>query len=107
MALARFDASRLKVKRARHHMGALMEDIRVYLLRTPFYLEIVAEPTQDKKGCVIHVREEVPNGFSAIQFITCVPRLTFWPANSCGSMGIEMMMWHFHSRNPLPILSMR
>ena len=61
-----FDGSRLKIKRARHHMGDLMNEIRAFLLREPFYLEIVAGSAPGTKNWIVHVREEVPADFSAI-----------------------------------------
>lgn len=54
------------MKRARQHYGELMNEIRAFLLREPFYLEIIPGPTPDTKSWVIHVREEVPPEFSAI-----------------------------------------
>jgi hypothetical protein len=66
MPLIPFDACRLKVKRARYHMGDLMEQIRAFLLRTPFYLEIVAGDKLGEKAWIIRVREEVPPDFSTI-----------------------------------------
>jgi hypothetical protein len=66
MPLKPFDASRLKLKRARHHIGELMSEISAFLGRTPFYLEIALGLTPDTKRWIVRVREEVPSDFSAI-----------------------------------------
>ena len=64
MPLNPFDASRLKLKRARHHIGELMNEISAFLQRTPFYLEIAPGGTPDTPTWTVHVREEVPPEFS-------------------------------------------
>jgi hypothetical protein len=66
MALKPFDPSRLKLKRARYHIGELMNEISGFLGRTPFYLEIAPGLTPDTKMWIVRVREEVPPDFSAI-----------------------------------------
>ena len=63
--MANFDASRLKITRARTHVGNLMEAIRAYLLRTPFHIEV--ERDNSRKYWRVRVREEMPAEFSAIQ----------------------------------------
>lgn len=65
MALKPFDHSRLKVKRARAHIGELQNEIMAYLKRVPFYL-IIEPDANALKRWVVRVREEVPVEFSAI-----------------------------------------
>src|ERR1700733_11548989 len=60
-----FDHSRLKVRRARSHIGELTTEILSYLRRVPFYLT-VDHVTEDGRRWVVRVREEVPVEFSAI-----------------------------------------
>jgi hypothetical protein len=66
MPLKPFDHSRLKVKRARQHIGELMEQIKAFLLRDPFYLDVAAGPSPNSKIWIVRVREEVPIEFCAI-----------------------------------------
>jgi hypothetical protein len=67
MPLPFFEAPRLKLRRARYHIGDLTEQIRAYLLRSPFHLQIVADPTfAGGRKWVARVSEEVPPDFSAI-----------------------------------------
>jgi len=67
MPLKPFDAPRLKLWRARSHIGELTDQMRAYLNRAPFHLEIVNAPTfTNGKKWVVRVREEVPADFSAI-----------------------------------------
>lgn len=70
MTLPPFEAPRLKLRRARHHIADLSKQIDAYLAREPFYLEIADARTDDgfplSKKWVVRVREEVPVEFSAI-----------------------------------------
>jgi hypothetical protein len=63
--MANFEASRLKITRARTHVGNLMEAMRAYLLRTPFHIEV--ERDNGRKYWRVRVREEMPAEFSAIE----------------------------------------
>lgn len=63
--MANFDASRLKILRARTHVGSLVEAIRAYLLRNPFHIEVERE--NGRKYWCVRVQEEMPVEFSAIQ----------------------------------------
>lgn len=65
MVLKPFDHSRLKVRRARAHMGELQNEILAYLMRIPFYLIVQSDVNAGKKW-VVRVREGVPVEFSAI-----------------------------------------
>jgi hypothetical protein len=66
MSRKTFDDSRLKLRRARHHISELTNEISAFLRRTPFYLEIAPEESFDMKTWIVHVREDVPPDFSAI-----------------------------------------
>jgi hypothetical protein len=66
MALKPFDHSRIKVNRARHHIGELREKMLEYLRRNPFFLRVEAGPISESKQWTIQIREEVPVEFSAI-----------------------------------------
>jgi hypothetical protein len=68
MNLSRFEAPRLKLQRARHHYGDLINRIREYLIRKPFHLVVEAAGNgyPGGKKWAVHVREEVPKDFSAI-----------------------------------------
>ena len=66
MPLKRFDTSRLKLKRARYHIGDLQTQIQQYLMRGPIYLEIAEGTTQSRQKWIVRVREEVPTDFAAI-----------------------------------------
>jgi hypothetical protein len=61
-----FDPSRLKVRRARTHVGELQTEIRRYLRSNPFYVEAVPGAITGTKDWLLHVREQVPPEFSAI-----------------------------------------
>lgn len=61
-----FEAPRLKLRRARYHIGDLQQQVTGFLRRVPFYLEIAAADAPGMKKWVVHVREEVPADFSAI-----------------------------------------
>jgi hypothetical protein len=67
MTLPPFEAPRLKLRRARSHIGELQNEVRAYLLSEPFHLEIVDAPTfTNGKKWVVHMQHEVPSHFSAI-----------------------------------------
>jgi hypothetical protein len=66
MPLKPFDHSRFKLKRSRQHIGELVEQIRAFLRREPFYLEVAKGVTPDAKRWIVRVREEVPVEFCAI-----------------------------------------
>ena len=67
MPLPPFEAPRLKLRRARYHIGDLQQQISAYLGRYPFFLKIEADPTfVGGKKWVAHVREEVPIDLAAI-----------------------------------------
>lgn len=67
MPLPPFEAPRLKLRRARYHIGDLTEQVRAYLRRSPLFLQIEADPTfAGGKKWVAHVREEVPPEFSTV-----------------------------------------
>lgn len=70
MPIKPFDGPRLKLRRARYHIGDLAEQIRAYLKREPFYLEIEAQKPGENwafgKKWTLKVREEVPPDFSAV-----------------------------------------
>ena len=67
MTLLPFDAPRLKLRRARHHIDDLTNRIREFLTRRPFYLELAADPTFiGGKKWVVRAREEVPLEYAAI-----------------------------------------
>src|ERR1700678_207635 len=67
MAIAAFQASYLKIRRARVHIKELGEQIDTYLQREPFYLEIVDAPSfSTGRMWVARVTEEVPLDFAAI-----------------------------------------
>jgi hypothetical protein len=62
-----FDAARLKLRRARRHIDELTEQLRAYISRSPFYLELADAPSYlNGKKWVLHVVESVPSDFSAI-----------------------------------------
>jgi hypothetical protein len=67
MALPLFDAPRMKLRRARHHIDNLQSQVQAYLARRPFCLEIIGEPTypHGKRWCV-RMREDVPMDFAMI-----------------------------------------
>jgi hypothetical protein len=64
MALKPFDHSRLKIRRARAHIGELTNEITAYLRRVPFYL--IVQFDGGARQWAVKVREEVPVEFSAI-----------------------------------------
>jgi hypothetical protein len=68
MPLKPFDVPRLKIRRARYHIDDLIEQLRVFIKREPFFLEITPAPETWTKGkkWVVHVSEEVPLDFAAI-----------------------------------------
>jgi len=65
--LGPFDASRLKVRRARMHYGDLQVRIREFLAREPFYAVIEEAPGWwNNRKWAFHVREEVPDDWAPI-----------------------------------------
>jgi len=61
MPLRPFDASRLKIRRARTHIGDLQGRVSAYLLRKPIYLRIDHDlGFAHGKKWTVHVREGVP-----------------------------------------------
>lgn len=70
MPLPPFEAPRLKLRRARHHVADLAAQIDAYIASDPLYFEMVeadeAAGFQSGKKWVVRVRQEVPPEFSAI-----------------------------------------
>jgi hypothetical protein len=67
MPMPPFEAPRLKLRRARSHIGELQTEMNRYLRREPFWLEIVDAPTfTNGRKWLVHLREEPPLDFSAI-----------------------------------------
>jgi hypothetical protein len=67
MPIPLFEAPRLKLRRARTHIGELQTEIRRFLASEPFWLEVVDAPTfTNGKMWRVQMRHEVPLDFSAI-----------------------------------------
>ncbi|HXQ53376.1 MAG TPA: hypothetical protein VN802_19950 [Stellaceae bacterium] len=66
MAAELFEASKIKLKRARVHIEALREAILDYLRPHPVVLEVAPGPTPDKKAWVVRVSNEAPRELAAI-----------------------------------------
>lgn len=67
MTLPPFEAPRLKLNRARSHIGELQNEVRAYLLSEPFNMEIVDAPTfTNGKKWLVHLHHEVPLYLSPI-----------------------------------------
>jgi hypothetical protein len=61
-----FDHSQFKIRRARQHIGELVEAIRKFLLGEPFWLDVGVGSVPNIKTWILRVREEVPIEFSLI-----------------------------------------
>jgi hypothetical protein len=67
MLYSPFEATRLKLRRARSHIDELSEYVTEYLRRDPFYMEIVVDPGfRNGRKWLVTVREEAPPYVSTI-----------------------------------------
>jgi hypothetical protein len=57
---------RLKISRARHHIGELDAAIAAFLARSPFEMLMVTDPPAGRRSSEIHEREPIPDEFAPL-----------------------------------------